>query len=154
MQERKIIALLRERGRAGAARPAGTRWAAVRYVIVPILRDVYKRQYFCRSFFLLSPAGADHIFIVYPESISLNAPLQDHKSTYQTSEETQHECIIYIPGLRQKPGEHRADDGPVPAGRTYRAGGLLRQRRGEMCIRDRPSTPSTMRISPATVGRS
>ena len=38
MQERKIIALLRERGRAGAARPAGTRWAAVRYVIVPILR--------------------------------------------------------------------------------------------------------------------
>ena len=86
--------------------------------------------YFCRSFFLLSPAGADHIFIVYPESISLNAPLQDHKSTYQTSEETQHECIIYIPGLRQKPGEHRADDGPVPAGRTYRAGGLLRQRRG------------------------
>ena len=44
MQERKIIALLRERGRAGAARPAGTRWAAVRYVIVPILRDPQERE--------------------------------------------------------------------------------------------------------------
>ena len=44
MQERKIIALLRERGRAGAARPAGTRWAAVRYIIAPILRDPQERE--------------------------------------------------------------------------------------------------------------
>lgn len=44
MQERKIIALLRERGPAGAARPAGTRWAAVRYVIAPILRDPQERE--------------------------------------------------------------------------------------------------------------
>ena len=44
MQERKIIALLRERGRAGAARPAGTRWAAVRYVIAPILRGPQERE--------------------------------------------------------------------------------------------------------------
>ncbi len=47
-----------------------------------------------------------------------------------TQRKHNHERIIHIPGLRQEPGEHRADDGPVSPGGHHRPGGLPRQRRG------------------------